>query len=447
MNETLAKLIHKYECAGPRYTSYPTAPFFTTSADKEALHNLALEDPAECSLYVHIPFCASLCWFCACTSSVCTDPFKADEYLELLDAELELWQKKGLGKRPLRQIHLGGGTPNFLSRQQIARLNAIIEKHFKKAADCEFSAELDPRTLTLEKVRAFAEAGVNRASLGVQDTNHDTQRAIHRVQPQSDNMRAADWLRSCGISKINVDLVYGLPLQNLKTFETTLKDALSLAPDRCAIFNYAHVPWMKAAQKNLEKYPLPDAEEKVALFLSALDAFAAAGFEYIGLDHFAKPDDALIEARKNGTLQRNFQGYSTRAGLNGISIGLTSISATHTSYRQNFKDMDAYRASIKGGELPTERGLILTDEDLLRRKIIMDIMCALKVRYADYACDFGHKFAAAFKPLLEMQNDGLVSLDAHGFVITQTGRLFLRNAAMLFDARLRDGEARYSKTV
>ena len=444
----IEKLIEKYAVAGPRYTSYPTALSFSESADKERLAELAASRDAEASLYVHIPFCRSLCWFCGCTSSVCTDAAAADPYLGLLDAELALWRDSGLGKRKLKQLHFGGGTPNFLTPEQIMRLGGIIEKYFSiDKSDCEFSCEMDPRTLTAEKVKAFADIGVNRASIGVQDTNPETQKAINRVQPQSKNLEAAEWLRSNGITNINVDLIYGLPLQTAQTFKKTLSDTLDIGPDRIALFGYAHVPWAKPSQKLLEKNAIPSPEKKVRIFLEAKEFFENADYEYIGLDHFAKPGDPLIKARQNGSLHRNFQGYSTRAGLDTMGIGLTSISETRTSYRQNFKLMEEYSASVLGGKLPIERGIILGGDDIIRRGIIMDVMCSLKVSYCQYGVDFKTYFADAIKGLGEMEKDGLVEMRGDGFEVTSLGRLFLRNIAMLFDGRLSQGGQRYSKTV
>ncbi len=445
--KTLKNLIEKYETAGPRYTSYPTAPHFTTEVEYSKLESLALLSESPLSLYIHIPFCKSLCWFCGCTSSVCRDPKFADSYIDLLQKELELWRDKGLSKRVLKQIHFGGGTPNFLEVEQILRIGDIIKKYFIIADDVEFSAELDPRTLTREKVDAFVKIGINRASIGIQDTNAEVQKAINRIQPQEKNIEAATWLREAGVKEMNIDLIYGLPLQTPQTFAHTLVDALSLNPTRIALFGYAHVPWIKPSQKNLEINKLPSADEKVDIFINAKNFFESNGFEYVGLDHFAKPDDALISARKNGTLHRNFQGYSTRAGLDGFAIGLTSISETKTSYRQNFKIMDDYKNSIEHGKLPIERGIILNGDDILRRGIIMDIMCSLKVHYSNYGVDFKNTFESAFPKLEEMQNDGLVELSNDEFSVTEIGRLFLRNIAMLFDGRLYSGAQRYSKTI
>ncbi|MBO6101778.1 MAG: oxygen-independent coproporphyrinogen III oxidase [Opitutales bacterium] len=447
----LKDLILKYETPGPRYTSYPTAPHFSEAADARALAQDAVLKDAPRSLYVHIPFCKTACLFCGCSTSVCTDLKKADEYLSLVELELELWKDFGLKKCPLEQIHFGGGTPNFLIPEQILRLGQIIKKHFDISKTCEFSAELDPRTLTQEKVEAFAKIGVNRASIGVQDTNLEVQKAISRIQPQEMNLRVFEWLRASGIEKINIDLMYGLPLQTRENFRSTIENAVSLRPDRIALFNYAHVPWMKAAQKALEKYPRPQGAEKVELFEDAMAAFEAAGFEYIGLDHFALPHDELIKARENGTLQRNFQGYSTRKGLDGFGVGLTSISQTENSYRQNSKLMPEYEKSVKSGVLPIARGVFLTPEDHICRAAIMEIMCMLRLNFAEFENKFPvrikDEFPAAIPALKEMESDGLLKLTNSGLEITKTGRLFIRNIAMLFDKRLGAEKSIYSKTL
>lgn len=448
--KNLTELILKYETSGPRYTSYPTAPHFSPECDKQKLVQAAVASDSPRSLYIHIPFCKTQCLFCGCSSSVCTDSKKADEYLSLLEKELKLWQNSGLKKCPLEQIHFGGGTPNFLLPEQISRLGEIIKSGFEISPTCEYSVEIDPRTLAKEKVEAFAKIGVNRASIGMQDTDEGVQKAIARIQPQEMNLRAFEWLREFGVKKINIDLMYGLPLQTLENFKNTIKDALQLKPDRIALFNYAHVPWMKSAQKALEKYPMPTGAKKVELFLSAMDAFMGAGFEYIGLDHFALPQDELISARKSGSLQRNFQGYSTRAGLESFGLGLTSISQTKNTYRQNFKTYADYESSVNNSMPPVERGIILSEEDELRREIIMDIMCLLRLDFKKFeekrGFKFREKFADAFPTLEEMQDDGILELGENGVSISEDGRLFLRNVAMLFDGRL-SGNFKYSKTL
>ncbi len=441
----IKNLILKYATSGPRYTSYPTALYFTEDVDKTRLVELAKND-SPVSLYIHIPFCKSLCYFCGCSSSVCSDLKKIDQYIDLLSAELEIWRDSGMQKRVLRQMHFGGGTPNLMTPEQILRVGELVKKHFEISADAEISCEFDPRTLTEEKVDAFFEIGLNRASMGIQDTNADVQKAINRIQPMEMNIRFAEYFRSKGISGINADLIYGLPLQTPETFAKTLEDLTLISPDRIALFGYAHVPWVKPSQKILEKNRLPSSEKKVELFEQAMEFFKHLGYEYIGLDHFAKPSDSLIQARKNGQLHRNFQGYSTMAGLDTFAIGLTSISDTKTTYRQNFKDMNAYSNAVESGVLPLERGIILNSDDIVRRAIIMDIMCSLKVVYRNYGVDFKMVFADALERLIEFQKDGLVEIFDDYFQVTELGRIFLRNIAMLFDNRLSNAKG-YSKTL
>ncbi len=441
----IKNLISKYATSGPRYTSYPTALHFSADIDKERLVQLAMGD-LPVSLYIHVPFCKSLCWFCGCSSSVCSDLKKIDAYLTLIEKELEIWRNLGMGKRKLRQIHFGGGTPNLMTPEQILRVGEIINKYFTVCPNAEISCEFDPRTLTEQKADAFLKIGLNRVSMGIQDTNPDVQNAVNRIQPQQLNKLFIDYFRSKGIESINTDIIYGLPLQTPETFTKTLEDLMQLNPDRIALFGYAHVPWVKPSQKILEQNTLPSSDDKVELFTIAKTFFENAGYEYIGLDHFAKPQDSLIQARKNGALHRNFQGYSTLAGLDTFAIGLTSISDTKTSYRQNVKDMQAYENHINNETLPIERGIILSADDIVRRGIIMDIMCSLKVVYKNYGVDFKTVFADAIKRLEEFQQDNLVQLFDDYFIVTDTGRFFLRNIAMLFDNRLSSSQ-QYSKTV
>ncbi len=446
----LKDLIAKYSSNGPRYTSYPTAPHFSASVDKEKLVELAVSGKSDLSLYIHIPFCRSICKFCGCSTSVCSDEKKCDEYLDFVRAELELWRKKGLSKRKVFQVHMGGGTPNFLSPEQIIKVRGIFDEFFElqdSDSNFEFSVELDPRTLTPDKVKAFAKIGMNRASLGIQDVDSKVQKAIGRIQPPEKNFECAEWLRSSGVDKINADLIYGLPLQTKDSFAASLEHVKELSPTRISLFGYAHVPWIKAAQKGLEKFGFPSSDERVEIFLESKLFLENLGYEFIGLDHFALKGDPLIEARRGGSLHRNFQGYTTHAGLDTFALGLTSISDTRVSYRQNFKDTTSYFGSISRGELPLERGIILNDDDLLRRAVIMDVMCSTKVSYENYGVDFKSVFSGALEKLKSFEEDGLVSLREGGFSVTPTGRLFLRNIAMLFDGRLSLPGVKYSKTL
>ncbi len=441
----IKNLISKYATSGPRYTSYPTAPHFSTDTDKQKLCQLAIGD-LPMSLYIHIPFCKSLCLFCGCSSSVCSDMKKIDDYISLLERELDLWRDLGMTKRKLMQIHFGGGTPNLMTPEQTLRVGELIRKYFDIDSTAEISCEFDPRTLTEQKADAFLKIGLNRVSMGIQDTNPNVQKAVNRIQPQELNQQFIDYFRNKGITSINTDIIYGLPLQTSETFTKTLEDLMRLNPDRIALFSYAHVPWIKPSQKILEKKSLPSSDEKVEMFIMAKQFFEQAGYEYIGLDHFAKPQDSLISARKKGQLHRNFQGYSTLAGLDTFAIGLTSISHTKISYRQNYKDFQTYADAVYNGIIPIERGIILNADDIVRAGIIMDIMCSLKVFYKNYGVDFKTVFADAIKKLEKFQHDGLVEIFDDHFEVTPLGRIFLRNIAMLFDNRLSTTQ-QYSKTV
>jgi oxygen-independent coproporphyrinogen-3 oxidase len=350
------------------------------------------------------------------------------------------------------QLHFGGGTPNFFGPEQIDRLAAMIERHFKFTPDAEKSVELDPRRLSPAHVEAFARMGLTRASFGVQDSNPEVQKVIHREQPQEMNVAAMETLRANGFDSVNIDLIYGLPLQTPESFDRTLDQVLELKPDRFAIFNYAHVPWMRPAQKILEKAGLPDARTKLELLKLCIERLTREGYVYIGLDHFALPDDELVVAQRERSLQRNFQGYSTRAGVEICGFGISSISQGADSYRQNVKDIESYRAMVESDRLPVAKGYELTAEDKLRADVILRLMCDLALDYgqmsAKWGIDFETHFAGALSQLQEPAEDGLIEFTAEGFVVTERGRLFIRNLAMCFDAYLEPAaEGRYSRTV
>ncbi|HOD46678.1 MAG TPA: oxygen-independent coproporphyrinogen III oxidase, partial [Opitutaceae bacterium] len=358
-------LIRKYSIPGPRYTSYPPATKFTTDLPAlrldDALRDDNTPDAGPLSLYFHLPFCASRCWFCGCTNIISSRLDDAASYGEDLARELALTAARIAPGRPVTQIHFGGGTPTFFPPDELRKLGALIRRHFTLAHDCEFGVEIDPRSLTREHVQALRDIGTNRASLGVQDTNPEVQRAIHRDQPHAINCQAVEWLRAGGIDSLSVDLIYGLPLQTPDTFARTIDDVLGLAPARLSVFSYAHVPWIKPSQKIFDhRGELPGPEAKLAMFALAHDRLTRAGYVDVGLDHFARPDDELAVAQRAGTLQRNFQGYSTRAGASLYGFGISSISSTADTYRQNHKTLPAWRDALARGELPIERGLRLT---------------------------------------------------------------------------------------
>jgi oxygen-independent coproporphyrinogen III oxidase len=447
-------LVRKYDQPGPRYTSYPTAVEFSPQFSQTELERELAADGSSArplSLYVHLPFCETLCWFCGCTTVIGRGHERADRYLDALEREVRLYQVYVNPQSEAVQWHLGGGTPNFLTPAQIARLGNIFRSAFRFAADAEISVEIDPRRLTQEHVRAFRDLGATRASFGIQDTNPSVQQAIHRVQPMELNQHAAGWIRDAGYSSLNVDLIYGLPLQTPASFAQTVEDALSLSPERFAVFSYAHVPWMKPAQKLLESSNLPGAEAKLAMLKSVIETLTARGYVYIGMDHFAREDDELTRAQRARTLQRNFQGYSTRGGCDILGFGMSAISQSQRHYRQNEKTLEGYYARLQRGELPVSRARFLTGEDRVRREVIMRLMCDLELDFDqvshELGLDFRCQFAQEIATLAGAAGDGLIELSESGFRVSDTGRLLIRNLAMIFDVYLRDSERRFSRTV
>jgi oxygen-independent coproporphyrinogen-3 oxidase len=449
-------LVRKYNVPGPRYTSYPTAPQFTEATPQDTLVEAIRRDNRDAarplSLYFHLPFCETLCWFCGCTTVITLRRDAASDYVDYLEKELALLQPLVNPVRRVEQLHFGGGTPTFLPPAVIRRLGAAIHSRFRFAEDSENSVEVDPRRITRDHVRAFRELGCNRASLGVQDTNPEVQLAVHRVQPMEVTRQAFDWMREEGYRSISVDLIYGLPHQTADSFARTIDEVLTLQPDRLAVFSYAHVPWIKPSQRIFEKQAnLPSTEEKLKMLATGVRKLTAAGMVYIGMDHFARADDELAVAQREGTLQRNFQGYSTHAGASIYGFGMSSISQTADSYRQNLKELPDYYAALDAGRLPLERGLLLSDEDRLRRQVIMRIMCDRRINYTDLSqrlgVDFRTHFAGEIKSLADLEADGLLHRDAGGFAITGVGALLIRIIAMRFDAYLEKGPRRFSRTV
>ncbi len=449
------ELIRKYSIAGPRYTSYPPATRFEAGVERSALLAAIARDNASAdaplSLYFHLPFCKSLCYYCGCNSIITKNPIAAIEYLGDLAREVALVRPLMNRARPVRQVHLGGGTPTFLTPEELGILGRLIRDNFTLADDCEFGVEIDPRCLDEAQVAALKAIGANRASLGVQDTNPDVQLAIHRWQPHDLNRRAVDWLRGAGFTSINFDLIYGLPLQTRDSFLRTIDDVLELHPDRLSVFSYAHVPWIRPAQRQFERrHQLCTPEEKLAIFAAGHERLLGAGFIDIGLDHFARPDDELAIAQREGTLQRNFQGYSTAAGASLYGFGVSSISSTEDSYRQSHKTLEDWRRDIAAGALPVERGLILTEDDRRRRAIIMHLMCDRRVDYAALSRQLGIDvtgyFAAEISGLLDLEADGLLRRTETGIEMLPRGFPLLRVAAMRFDATAAPA-GRHSMTV
>jgi len=449
-------LVRKYDISAPRYTSYPTAvefrDFATTDPLLAHLDRSNRDDSVPLSLYFHLPFCETLCWFCGCTTVITLNHKSSDTYLDYLEKEVALLAPKVNRGRRVVQLHYGGGTPTFFQAPQLKRLSELIHRNFELAPEAELSVEVDPRRLSHAQVVALRESGFTRASLGVQDFNPKVQEAVHRIQPRAMTEQAINWLRAEGFTSINLDLIYGLPYQTVDTFRDTLEQVLELSPDRLAVFSYAHVPWMKPAQKILEREAaLPTPETKMAMLKLITETLTSRGYVYIGMDHFAKETDELAVAQAARTLQRNFQGYSTRAGAEILAFGISAISQTPFSYRQNHKTLEPYYAALDRGEVPALRGRELSEEDARRREIIMRVMCHLGLDYAALSREFGFDFAARYatelarlKPLAE---DGLVQLSPAGLKVTELGRLFLRNIAVCFDAYYAPEAKRHSRTV
>lgn len=448
-------LIRKYNVPGPRYTSYPTAPKFTDTISTEGLLDdvrKTQEPDRPFSLYIHLPFCETACWFCGCTKIITRDSSSADRYLDYLEKEIRLTVPLLHPEREVKQLHFGGGTPTFLTPKQLGRLDGILHEHFRFHPDCESSVEIDPRRLSREHITALRKIGCNRASLGVQDNNPKVQEAINRIQPFALTQQAVQWLREEGFGSINIDLIYGLPFQNEESFEKTIDEVLELRPDRFAVFSYAHVPWIKPAQKIFDiRGNLPSQETKLAILERATGQLIRHGYAYIGMDHFALETDELAVAQRAGTLQRNFQGYSTQAGADIYALGMSSISQTNGTYRQNEKELPAYYAALDEGRLPIARGYQLTDDDQIRRTTIMRLMCDGRLPFAEMSAALEVPFTTYFQTELEklrpIADDGLLTLTPEGIEVTRSGRFMIRNIAMVFDAYLTGEKARFSKTV
>lgn len=450
-------LLEKYAKAGPRYTSYPTAPYFTDAfGEQEWLEEIrqTQDKGRDLSLYVHIPFCDTLCYYCGCNMVATKKYGRATEYLGYLFQEIDRVAALVNPARVAQQLHWGGGTPTYLIPDDIRRLYAHIEERFTIAKDAETGCEVDPRELSRDHVRALKQAGFNRISLGVQDLNDTVQRAVNRVQPESLIREVYGWMREEGFDSINMDLMVGLPHQTVETFRDTLDRIIAMGPDRLAVFNYAHVPWMKKHQNLIPETDLPSLQTRLALQQLILDTLTAAGYIYIGMDHFAKPDDEIVLAQQAKTLYRNFQGYTTHKNCDIYALGASSISQTEDVFVQNVKKLSDYYKLTGAGHLPVERGLRVTREDKLRRDAITRIMCDLELNKAEFGktwgIDFDSHFADALAGLSEMAADGLVELKPGKIVVTQPGRFFLRNIAMPFDAYLKQQSTnipRFSKTL
>lgn len=446
------ELSKRFNVPTPRYTSYPTALSFEDFDASEVWHHeRAGQSDSPLSLYFHMPFCRKLCWYCACSKVITGNQELSSAYLDRLFKELDL-KRDLLAGRPLIQMHLGGGTPSFFTGEELARLVERVRDLVSMEADAELSIEIDPRELSREQVQWIAEAGFNRASLGVQDHNPEVQKLIHREQPYEMTRAAAEWLREAGIERLNFDLIYGLPGQTPESFNETINDVIGLSPDRLAVYSYAHVPWVAPAQKLLERAHIPGPDEKIELFGLATRRLLEAGYEFIGIDHFAKPDDELAVAARDDTLHRNFMGYTTRRGAELHGIGVTSISQTADQYFQNERELEDWEAAIDSGKLPIVRGVRLDEDDQMRRSVIMAIMCRAHVRFDDVvgiesAAEFRQVFEDELASLDEFENEGLVKIRQEEIEILPLGRFFVRNIARVFDGRSGGGGQRFSKAI
>ena len=449
-------LIKKYDKAGPRYTSYPTAPQFSPSYNADTLKKCIERSnteiiPTPLSLYIHIPYCDTICYYCACNKIITKDHSVSNEYLDLLEAEMGMLSPLFDPDRELEQLHLGGGTPTFLNHEELMRLMGAIEENFNISADCEMSIEIDPRKVTNESLQFLHNIGFNRISLGVQDFDSKVQLAVNRVQSFDLVKERLETARQLNIQSINMDLIYGLPFQTVKTFEQTLDKVIELLPDRLSIFNYAHLPERFKPQRRINEADLPTPAEKLEIFKLTMEKLQQAGYVYIGMDHFALKNDSMVKAQQEGSLQRNFQGYSTHAHTDLIGVGVSSIGSISDSYSQNSSNMDEYRKMVNAGQLPVVRGLVMTADDRLRKQVITQLICHFTLDISalekEWHIDFANYFSAELMQLEAMAQDGLVSFDHERIQVEPRGRLLIRNICMVFDAYLKDNVVKFSKVI
>jgi oxygen-independent coproporphyrinogen-3 oxidase len=439
------QLLRKYDRPGPRYTSYPTAPLFSkgfTAGDfrREIIATNPADATGDVSLYFHFPFCDTLCYFCGCTMLITRDRHRIEEYNGYLRKEMDAVAPLIAPGRRVVQVHWGGGTPTHLFPDQIREMGEYIRKSFRIDPSAEMSVEIDPRELKREHLVALREAGFNRMSMGVQDFDENVQEAVNRVQPESMSRQVYDWARELGFTSINLDLIYGLPFQTLSSFEATVKKVIGFGPDRIAAFNYAHVPWLKPHQKLIHPEDLPSPEGKLEILKLTIEMLCSGGYEYIGMDHFAQPGDELARAQKSKTLYRNFQGYSTKSGADLYGFGMSAISHFRESYAQNTKNIPEYYRALDEGMCATHVGYRMTDDDQIRKYVIMRLMCDLELDKRQVERNFGIVFDTYFESsrhdLGQFVDDGLVTLSPESISIVGAGRLLLRNIAMCFDAYL-----------
>ncbi|MCF8259724.1 MAG: oxygen-independent coproporphyrinogen III oxidase [Melioribacteraceae bacterium] len=451
-------LIRKYDKPGPRYTSYPTAPQFSEEFSHsdymdEIIKTNHDSNAPDLSLYYHIPFCDTLCYFCGCNMIVTRNRSRISEYVKYLKNEIDLLRSYISTERKVSQLHWGGGTPTHLNPEEIYDLTKYIQESFDFRPDSENGSEIDPRGLTKEHLEALRKGGFNRISMGVQDFNEKVQKAVNRIQPEDMTRQVVNWVRELGFDSINLDLIYGLPFQTVDGFAETVDKIIDISPDRIAVFNYAHVPWMKKHMALIKEEDIPAADEKLNILFMTIQKLTEAGYEFIGMDHFAKPEDDLSKALKEKRLYRNFQGYSTNAGTDLYAMGITSISQIGDVYTQNFKKEKEYFDAVEEGVLPIWKGYRFTEDDKIRKDVIMKLMCDFELEFSSidkkHNIKFEDYFAFGLNNLKDMIEDDLLSLENRKIVIKDTGRLLIRNIAMNFDGFIerQQDKARYSKTV
>ncbi len=451
--------LKKYDKPGPRYTSYPTAPLFSdkfTANDyrEEIINTNSGNGAPDLSLYFHFPYCDTLCYFCGCTMLVTKDRNKIKRYNDEIKKEVDMILPLVSPKRKVSQLHWGGGTPSYLSPDEIRDVGVYVKERFNFAEDIEASVEIDPRDLTFEHIRAFADSGFNRVSMGVQDLNPVVQEAINRIQPLDITLDAVNWSREVGVKSVNIDLIYGLPFQTSASFSETLDEIIKVSPDRIAVFNYAHVPWMKRNQQAMPADALPGPEDKLRMLIMTIEKLSGAGYWYIGMDHFAKPTDELSIAQKEKTLYRNFQGYSTKAGCDVYAFGMSAISQFTDIYAQNVKTVKEYSDRISADSLATHVGYRMTKDDHFRKETINNLMCHLeidkKALSERFQISFDDYFAGSVSQLKPFEDEGLVNITGDKISIAELGKLVIRNIAMCFDAYLDEmtkGKPIFSRTV
>jgi len=458
MFEVDLKKFKKYDKPGPRYTSYPTAPQFNESFTHEDYMDEIVktnygENLPDLSLYFHLPYCDTLCYFCGCNMLITRNRDRIKEYIKYVQKEIDIVRAYLLRDRKVAQHHWGGGTPTHLNPDEINLLASYISKSFDFKDDSENSCEIDPRELTKAHLEALRNNGFNRISMGVQDFNEKVQKAINRIQPEDITRQTVQWVRELGYKSINLDLIYGLPFQTVESFAETVDKIIDISPDRIAVFNYAHVPWMKKHMALIHEEDLPKAEMKLDILKTTIEKLTSAGYEFIGMDHFAKPGDELAAALREKKLYRNFQGYSTNAGADLYAFGITSISQLKNIYAQNYKTEKEYYTAIDNELIPTAKGYKLTEDDHIRHEVIMKIMCDFELNYKSFEEKFKINFKDYFKwglnNLKEFEADNLLEMNDDGFKVKDMGRLLIRNIAMNFDGYIerKEDKAKYSRTV